>query len=155
MNPQAKRWILTGIWLSLLFIFFTGSILIVEHFSSRTFNETMRNAVTESLKNAQMDFPLPSEAITPWNAAPRSTLVWKAVSGKKASGYIFVAPVTGNSGPWPVIFAHDPATGSSYAGIVGRPDSVRVPERYGLTPRILEFWTARFDAVAESLEVKP
>ncbi len=155
MNREVRRWLSAGAWISLIFIVLASATLVLDHFTAGPFAATVKQSVEATLSESNADFPLPAERIRLGAVSDPSTLAWKAVRGKKDAGYVFAVRVTGNSGPWPVIFVYDPAEGTIFAGIAGRPDGYANPERYGLTPRVLTFWRSRFDSIAASLEVTP
>lgn len=155
MNPEFKRWLTAGAWIALIFVVLSASVVTLDHFTAKPFADSVKKSVEEALQAAEQGFPMPSDPVSLGTSADPSTLAWKAVRAKKNTGYIFAARVTGNSGPWPVIFVYDSINGTVFAGIAGRNDGYADPERYGLTPRVLLSWRARFDSIAQNLEVKP
>jgi len=152
MNAEMNRWLKVGAWIGLFIAFLAVGVMVLEHFTSPRFEAGLKAAVTGTLAVKDGGFPVPDEPVPLSRAGDSFERAWTAKTGKKKTGFVFVARVTGNSGPWPAVFVHETGSGTRFAGIAGQPDGLASPARYGLTPRVIETWTGRFEALSLELE---
>lgn len=145
MNERLESNLKAGAIIAALFAAVVFLTITLHWFVSPLSEAKLKTAVAETLKEGGFADIIPGDPVPVSNASGAYSHAWAALTGKTRTGTLYAVRVTGMAGPWPAVFICSTGGETDFAGIIGRPDSIASPIKYGLTPRVIESWIIRLE----------
>ena len=132
-NPVIKKYFLTVS----LFFFFTILLVLGQNLVNNQSEATIKKTANMILKSWSDTAPEVGDRIKLTSQGLSYTWTFNTILKGKKNGLVFITSLTGNSGPYAGVFLYTPQNGVQFCGLAGISDSNSLPEKYGISERIL------------------
>lgn len=138
-----------------VFLVFAFAVLLV---SLQLFaNEPSEKALRASAANVLADWsdkpPEIGERVRFDSTGLFYTWTFETTQKGKKNGFVFIIPVTGNSGPYTGVFYYSPDNGTRFCGLAGISGTDATPDRYGITRRVIDSNIKQITDIVQRSEV--
>lgn len=132
-----------------VFIFLALVISVSAFFIKPKYNEQLKTHVEELLQVSQKE-PIKLSQVLQFKKTSFSSFKAWSIEGKKhADEIIFAVALTGDSGPYTGVFLVSQHKETQFCGLLGLPESIENPKKFGITNRILKYRIKMLENITE------
>ena len=149
MTDDAKRLMQKYAITVLIFFLFAGTLATFQLLTGKSTEQKIAPSAEKVLAAWSKNPPTVGDRIRIESGGLSSVWVFASPAKGKNKGLVFVAPITGNSGPYTGVFYYAQKTGTVFCGLAGIDGTAPDAARHGISPRILDSRIRQLDSLAE------